>query len=99
MRYRTKNKNVGRAAVESFALAAESMGITPEERHETGPEPRHPWAAAEVPSKPDQTAETASEPGQSEFERALDQAESEFDPAFNQPPSGLDPALNRANPT
>ncbi len=31
IRYRTKMKNVGRAAAESFALAAERQGITPDE--------------------------------------------------------------------
>lgn len=31
LRYRTKNKNVGRAAVEAFAAAAEAQGLTPEE--------------------------------------------------------------------
>jgi uncharacterized protein DUF4132/HEAT repeat protein len=31
IRYRSKNKNVGRAAVEAFAAAAENLGITPEE--------------------------------------------------------------------
>ena len=31
IRYRTKNKNVGRAAVEAFAATAENLGITPEE--------------------------------------------------------------------
>lgn len=31
IRYRTKNKNVGKAAVEAFAAAAEHLGITPEE--------------------------------------------------------------------
>jgi hypothetical protein len=31
IRYRNKNKNVGRAAVEAFAAAAEALGITPEE--------------------------------------------------------------------
>ncbi len=31
IRYRTKNKNLGQAAVESFAAAAERLGITPDE--------------------------------------------------------------------
>ncbi len=31
IRYRTKMKNIGRAAAESFALAAERMGVTPDE--------------------------------------------------------------------
>lgn len=31
IRYRSKNKNVGKAAVDAFALAAERLGITPEE--------------------------------------------------------------------
>ena len=31
IRYRAKNKNVGRAAVEAFAAAAENLGITPDE--------------------------------------------------------------------
>ncbi len=31
IRYRSKNKNVGRAAVEAFAAAAENLGITPDE--------------------------------------------------------------------
>ncbi|MFI5458284.1 MAG: DUF4132 domain-containing protein [Isosphaerales bacterium] len=31
LRYRTKNKNVGRAAVDAFAAAAENLGITPDE--------------------------------------------------------------------
>ena len=31
IRYRAKNKNVGRAAVDAFAAAAENLGITPDE--------------------------------------------------------------------
>ncbi len=31
LRYRTRNKNVGRAAVEAFAAAAEAQGLTPDE--------------------------------------------------------------------
>ena len=31
IRYRAKNKNVGKAAVEAFAAAAENLGITPDE--------------------------------------------------------------------
>ena len=31
IRYRSKNKNVGKAAVEAFASAAENLGITPDE--------------------------------------------------------------------